>query len=790
MVKGKKYTTQQARKFLEEHGYIIKQPNYEYQNLNKRIHLYDSYNDKDVRLSMSQIEYQVYRASSKRPKVNNPELVNDIMNVGFQPGRIALTHDERQQMYDIINDIQPQLYNRVQQTRDERLFSKIPESWDYINYYIPANERDAVINQIKRLVPDMIKKIRKGINQTKSSGKDFELVQDVNSNNPNEQQALRNALMIVLKMLHDDLLKANLNITMKSNEGKEKNLFVREDTIDLLEQALFHHDIDRPRDSNEEIINMYFVKNIASIKFKFSPLKADRRTNGGFFPFINLSTIDLSDYGIYGKHDERRYTESCLVLAIEKSGVLTDDEIKRLKHFVLTRRFILEELPKICKEFNVQINIRLISNEGKDHHKNYGDNKDRIIKLKLMYSHYMIDKLPMVSSFFLNNYEEFKNGDKMISKNKDGELFITKSSLAIDTVIKRLIEMKLLVPMTEDEMIDIMINFKRDDKMNYNHQRLIEINNLKKKVNPYAVKPKQSNHFFGYEVNDSEIDERLKELQEVIDTLPLRHHINVSDYYRYSELMYRIMFEYGCFDGVYESTGINNQKLRNEIKFPRPYSNYNKGHPFEIREKLYYIDMNSSYMSFINGIPTDLTMNERNFKINELIQSLFELRCQYKQSNPKLATTLKFIMNSCYGYSLRKQKDLKKKFTTNLKEFIDKYNSFIFEVYITGQNKGFVNRKECFGSDYNCVQFGYDILKNYNNFMTDIKNKVNVIYENIDAILICESDFHKLEDLGLIGDKLGQFKVEHIFQSFEYQSPRKWKGIDEDGIATTRGKWK
>ena len=48
---------------------------------------------------------------------------------------------------------------------------------------------------------------------------------------------------------------------------------------------------------------------------------------------------------------------------------------------------------------------------------------------------------------------------------------------------------------------------------------------------------------------------------------------------------------------------------------------------------------------------------------------------------------------------------------------------------------------------------------------------------------------NKLKSEGLIGDELGQFKIEHIFTSFEYISPRKWKGIELDGSITTRGKW-
>jgi len=150
------------------------------------------------------------------------------------------------------------------------------------------------------------------------------------------------------------------------------------------------------------------------------------------------------------------------------------------------------------------------------------------------------------------------------------------------------------------------------------------------------------------------------------------------------------MFEYGCYDGVYESSGADNQHLRDFIQYPRPHSDYNQGKPFTINnQKLYYVDMNSSYMSFINGIPTDLTM----------------------------------------------------------------------------QNK------------------------NYNKFMDMIHSTVNVIYENIDAILVTESDYNKLQSMNLIGDNLGQFKVEHIFNSFKYISPRHWKAVCDDGSIEKRGKW-
>lgn len=784
-----KYTTDEAKEFLKQYGYTAPE-NFEFKNMNQKIRLYDVYNEQKVSLSMKQVEYYATKAATKRPKYTKPEQLNDIMNIDYQPGKIALSHDERKQMYDILNDIQTQPSTQPQQqTQQERIFKNVPEAFDYINYYIPTSERQNVINQIKSMVPKLIRDIKAKMSHNQS------LIEPIS---PANQESAKNALLITLKMMKKDLLKVNCSITLTSTDGKQKKFYFNENSLNLLESALFHHDVPNPHDSNEEIVNQYFIKDLAQIQFDFAPLKENERKTAGFFPFINYSTIDLSDFGIYGKDDKRRLNESCLILAIRQSGVLNEQEMKRLKHFIKTRTFLIEQLPEICEEFDVSFNVRIMKKDVKHADVRKYGKSERLIRLIVMYGHYMVDKLPNVSSYFLNNYSELKDENKMIFKNKEGIMTTTKTSLNIPTVIQRLIEMKLLIPMTIDEIIDIKINFDMKDEINFNHQRLVKINNKERKYNFNVIKPKQTKFFFGYQPEpdaegggtlSDEIDERLNELQKVVDSLPLRHRVIVSDYYRYSELMRKIMFEYGCFDGVFESTGEQNQKLRSEIHYPRPHSGFNDGEPFEIHDKLYYIDMNSSYMSFIDGIPTDLTMTKRNYKINDLIKTFYEIRREKKRTNPKLATTLKFLMNSCFGYSLKKQKLYKNKFTNNLNFYTNAYQSFIFAIYPTEENKGFVHSRQSFSPDYNVVQFGYDILKNYNEFMNKIKQKVNVYFENIDAILINEADYLKLQAEGLIGENLGQFKIEHIFKSFEYISPRHWRGIDIDGTITTRGKW-
>ena len=510
--------------------------------------------------------------------------------------------------------------------------------------------------------------------------------------------------------------------------------------------------------------------------------------SAGFFPFINKSNINLEQYGIYSDINDVDLSESCLITAIKQSQQLSSEEIERLKHFIKTRTFLLENLPQICNEFDITFNLRIVSEFGTVSTRKYG-NSSRSIPLVVMLGHYMFDTKPNVSFYFINNYEECKNMDTMTVK-KQGEYIKTKCSINIETLINKMINQDLLIPMEDEELTTLMINYKPIDSMNYNHQRLINIpDKVFKRYNP-TPKPKQSKFYFGYEPEADEIDERLNEIQNLVNSLPLRHHINVRDYYKYSELMNKILYEYGCFDGVFESSGKENQELRAKIHYPRPLSNYNNGKPFEITDKLYYIDMNSSYLSFINGYPTDLTFSKRNFKINELITTLFNLRKQYKQSNPKLATTIKFLMTSCYGYSLRKPKEIKRKYSNNVNNYLANYQNYVFAFYPTkNDNEGFIYSVNNFSTDYNTIQFGADILNNYHKFMDDIRSKVNVIYENIDAVLINESDYNKLNQLGLIGDELGKFKIEHIFTSFKYISPRKWYATCLDGTIEKRGKW-
>ncbi len=130
----------------------------------------------------------------------------------------------------------------------------------------------------------------------------------------------------------------------------------------------------------------------------------DYRDNpeGGFFPYINLSDLDLSQYQIFKTVDKKNYKDNCLVYACIQSGVFTDEEINYLRFMVKTRLIPNNLIYDIAKQFKCHFVVRRI-NEGKDvvnqqeikidtRKRPWAKEFDRIVDLLLYKNHYMIYK--------------------------------------------------------------------------------------------------------------------------------------------------------------------------------------------------------------------------------------------------------------------------------------------------------------------------------------------------------------------------------------------------------------
>ena len=307
--------------------------------------------------------------------------------------------------------------------------------------------------------------------------------------------------------------------------------------------------------------------------------------------------------------------------------------------------------------------------------------------------------------------------------------------------------------------------------------RLINVKNPNTKNRYRDVK--QTKRFFGYEPDNDEIEERLNELQEAINTLPLRNKINVKDYYRFSELGQKILYETRCFDGIYEMTGKKAVELRNSLVFPKTRIS-NGAKTFYSNERLYYLDLNAAFMRFVKYIPSGKDDGFVNYKVGEIIKMMFDLREKAKrEGKDKLARTIKFIMNSVWGKSIERPKVIKNKYVQNVDFYSNKYNRFVLKI-----NGNFVSTINTFVPHYTFPQFAKSVLDEYNKFFNHIKSLIPIYYENIDAILTNEEGYNTLIKMGLIGNDMGEFKVDKVFKEIAIISSRSYVAttIDNEKI--------
>ncbi len=130
----------------------------------------------------------------------------------------------------------------------------------------------------------------------------------------------------------------------------------------------------------------------------------DYRENpeGGFFPYINLSDLDLTQYQIFKTIDKKNYKDNCLVYACIQSKVFTEDEINHLRYMVKTRLVPNNLIYEISKYFKCHFIVRRIEEQYDIKHqqqikidtrkKEWAKDFNRTVDLLLYKNHYMIYK--------------------------------------------------------------------------------------------------------------------------------------------------------------------------------------------------------------------------------------------------------------------------------------------------------------------------------------------------------------------------------------------------------------
>ena len=649
----------------------------------------------------------------------------------------------------------------------------------FVEYASPEEQRE-IYNNMQTNIKKMMQK------------KDYNITQDFDFNS-------MKSLIEAFKVVGPRLTNQNVRLTFHDKDGHVYYRILNENTITYLDDLIYKDNFEI-RDSFDDFVHS--VNEITKIDIEFRGRKEGKRINAGFFPFINNSDIDLKRYGIFNNINEDGINESCLLTAFKSSNILTDSEFNMLKSFIRTRTVPQVVLRDISNLLMIHINCKIIYENGNISHIDFGIEfkEDKSIKLIILNSHalhgscackshYILNERTNISECYIKKYQEinedirFKNHPRkmMLLKFDPKRYTFSKRGMKIVKLIQLMIENNLLVPMTQKQINQLNWSFKPQSfDLFEGVSRSIKIGD--KTVNNYKLNNKklQTKFFFGYDPDPNEVNYRLNELQKVVDSLPLKNHIDVSLYYKFSEIMQKIMYEYGCFDGVLELSGNKAKLIRDQCIFPRSHT-YNEK-PLYLKKKLYYIDLNGAFLAAIDGIPMGEDFKEKNTKIKQLIETLYNIRMEAKKNgNNKLATTLKFMINSCWGYSIRRPKIIKHKYTNNVENYIETFAPYVIGYNYVDNNKGFVDTINSFVPHFTVPQFAKEVLDNFNKKMDEISKLVNVYYYNIDAILIDENDYNKLVKLGYINDNLGGFKIEHIFTEIAIKSSKKYVAKLEDG---------
>ena len=165
---------------------------------------------------------------------------------------------------------------------------------------------------------------------------------------------------------------------------------------------------------------------------------------------------------------------------------------------------------------------------------------------------------------------------------------------------------------------------------------------------------------------------------------------------------------------------------------------------------------------FISGYYFDEGFNDN---IKRLSNDLYELREYYKSTGSRIEEAFKGILCTLWGKNTYKPKKFIQK-TKDLDEFDkikNKHGVFLYSSQQVNEKTVSYTLVKPLSLEYGIPQFSTNILSFSRAFMNDLYFKaadlgLPVYYSNTDCLLMNRSDIDKL---GVVGDKLGEFKIEY-----------------------------
>jgi hypothetical protein len=294
------------------------------------------------------------------------------------------------------------------------------------------NEERLKEEQEKQRLEELTKKLNKKINQIINKGvfKDLEKIFN---------------LVIKGRIKLNDKQIQKINSILYSPEGDKKKIMtfqfkdgpiIGEQIIyltkntkymidELLENGVFN-EVENP-DNSDDLYALRFV-DIYNIKLDYLKPRKKKLKNGevnkniltkdgDFFPFINISKLDLSKYQIYTQEElncfvnNNRKIENCLIWTLRQYDI-NEAVLNEVKLSLKNGSYIKKiDLIKICPI--IKMNIRLHTyniNERKIKIQKIIENKEYdFIDIALIHGHYFKFEDTIFSNCFIKNYEVLKD---------------------------------------------------------------------------------------------------------------------------------------------------------------------------------------------------------------------------------------------------------------------------------------------------------------------------------------------------------------------------------------------
>jgi len=213
-------------------------------------------------------------------------------------------------------------------------------------------------------------------------------------------------------------------------------------------------------DANIATLGEYFITKLwliteDNLKKNIKAKNKKPRKTGGFFPFINQTSYDLTSLAIYNK--AKVEVKNCFVYAMENSGKFNEIELREIAESIKTERLTLSSIGQIAKQYNTRLNIKILENVSKKQNsKTINPKGERVIDLGLIEGHYFLDVVLPFSYFSIKNYDEIKdlNNFQKIKKRKNNKFLVdNKVSITAFKAVKTMLENpNILRRMTLEEL--------------------------------------------------------------------------------------------------------------------------------------------------------------------------------------------------------------------------------------------------------------------------------------------------------------------------------------------------